>query len=219
MPTWVAFLSGEGPGRRALHRTQPATAGHGLPVPVVRSRRTRRPHHDIPGDYQPNAAPGNRAPHLWLTAEDPQRSIVDLFERGFTLLTGAEGQPWTEVVNDVRAHTKMPMTCHIIREIAWPDLYGVTPQRSRARPTRRPRRLAPARTPATGDQGRLQQHPSDQPRRRAQQRHGNAKLRTAFGSAQGSPYFTVKVASTARAVLRDTSPGEGSAGARIDEGP
>jgi 2-polyprenyl-6-methoxyphenol hydroxylase-like FAD-dependent oxidoreductase len=82
---------------------------------------------DIPDDYRPNAAPGSRAPHLWLTAEDPQRSIIDLFDRGFTLLTGAEGQAWTEVVNDVKAHTKMPMTCHIIHETAWPDLYGVTP--------------------------------------------------------------------------------------------
>jgi 2-polyprenyl-6-methoxyphenol hydroxylase-like FAD-dependent oxidoreductase len=82
---------------------------------------------DVPGDYQPNAAPGSRAPHLWLAAEDPQRSIIEFFDQGFTLLTGAEGQPWTDVVKDVRTHTKMPMTCHIIHETAWPDLYGVTP--------------------------------------------------------------------------------------------
>ena len=38
---------------------------------------------DEPGTYVPTARPGSRAPHVWL---DDDRTVLDLFGRGYTLL-------------------------------------------------------------------------------------------------------------------------------------
>jgi hypothetical protein len=47
-------------------------------------------------DYVPSAAPGCRAPHAWLTRGGERLSTLDLFGRGFVLLTAPQGAAWRE---------------------------------------------------------------------------------------------------------------------------
>jgi 2-polyprenyl-6-methoxyphenol hydroxylase-like FAD-dependent oxidoreductase len=73
------------------------------------------PDQDPPGaSYRPSAAPGCRAPHLWL-ADD--RSTIDLFDREYVLLTSPKGAAWRD----------SGFTEHVISEPDWPALYGVEP--------------------------------------------------------------------------------------------
>jgi 2-polyprenyl-6-methoxyphenol hydroxylase-like FAD-dependent oxidoreductase len=73
------------------------------------------PDADPPGaDYVQTAAPGCRAPHLWL---GENRSTIDLFDRDFVLLTAPAGDAWRT--------THLPLASHIINEPSWPELYGV----------------------------------------------------------------------------------------------
>jgi putative polyketide hydroxylase len=47
------------------------------------------------------ARPGERAPHTWVRHDGRQRSILDLFDGGLTLLTGADGEPWARAATVV----------------------------------------------------------------------------------------------------------------------
>ena len=47
-------------------------------------------------DYVPEAHPGARAPHAWLQAGTRRISTLDLYGRGFTLVTGAGGDVWRQ---------------------------------------------------------------------------------------------------------------------------
>src|SRR5205085_10031108 len=47
-------------------------------------------------DYVPSARPGGRAPHVWLNKNGEQVSTIDLFGKGFTLLSSAKGKGWSE---------------------------------------------------------------------------------------------------------------------------
>ncbi|GAB3416303.1 FAD-dependent monooxygenase [Flindersiella endophytica] len=79
------------------------------------------PDADPPGaDYQPTAAPGCRAPHLWLA---DGTSTIDLFDRQFVLLTAPPGRPWREAA----ARSDLPLDIHVIAEPTWPELYGISP--------------------------------------------------------------------------------------------
>jgi len=79
------------------------------------------PDADPPGaDYIPGAAPGCRAPHLWL---DSGRSTIDLFDRDPVLLTAPAGGTWREAA----AAFGVPLTTVTIGQPAWPALYGVAP--------------------------------------------------------------------------------------------
>jgi putative polyketide hydroxylase len=70
---------------------------------------------DPPGaQYQPSAAPGCRAPHLWLA---DGRSTIDLFDRGYVLLTAPAGAKWRT--------GRCPE--HVISEPDFPGLYGIEP--------------------------------------------------------------------------------------------
>jgi putative polyketide hydroxylase len=76
------------------------------------------PDADPPGaDYVQTAAPGCRAPHLWI---DENRSTIDLFDRDFVLLTTPAGEAWRT--------TDLSLVSHIISEPGWPELYGVKPE-------------------------------------------------------------------------------------------
>jgi len=77
---------------------------------------------DPPGaDYRPSAAPGCRAPHLWL--EPGRLSTIDLFDRGHVLLTAPAGAQWCGIVGA----SDVPVTSHVIDDPQWPVRYGVTP--------------------------------------------------------------------------------------------
>src|SRR5262249_44283934 len=89
--------------------------------------------------YIPCARPGSRAPHMWLrplhteTKEPATVSTLDLFERGFTLLTDAAGQRWCSAARYAAEDLGIPFTAFVIgpggdfesRGADWNDLYGV----------------------------------------------------------------------------------------------
>ena len=77
-------------------------------------------------DYVPSGEPGCRAPHLWLDTPGPSASILDLFGPHLTLLTGPDGQSWQSAADLARASLRTEITCHVVRHVDWPELYGVT---------------------------------------------------------------------------------------------
>ena len=57
---------------------------------------------DVHGDPVANGArPGARAPHVWLHEDGRRLSSLDLFGRGFVLLTPAEGNMWIDAASGV----------------------------------------------------------------------------------------------------------------------
>ncbi|MFD3405840.1 FAD-dependent monooxygenase [Kribbella sp. NPDC058693] len=78
------------------------------------------PEADPPGsDYRQNAAPGCRAPHLWL---NDGTSTIDLFDRHFVLLTAPQGDSWRAAAGRC---VGVPVDSHVVSEPEWPELYGV----------------------------------------------------------------------------------------------
>jgi 2-polyprenyl-6-methoxyphenol hydroxylase-like FAD-dependent oxidoreductase len=51
--------------------------------------------------YIPTAKPGYRAPHFWLRRGAERMSSVDLFQRDFVVLTGANGHAWIKAVREI----------------------------------------------------------------------------------------------------------------------
>ena len=84
---------------------------------------------DPPGsDYLPSAAPGCRAPHLWINTSDGQMSTIDLFDRDFVLLAGpAEGSTWRTAAACTRQRVGTPLVDVIIDDPSFPPTYGVEP--------------------------------------------------------------------------------------------
>ncbi|MFF8844566.1 FAD-dependent monooxygenase [Streptomyces sp. NPDC015127] len=111
---WGAFLPAR-PGRRPA-----ATAGDGWPV--------EDPH-------RPSAAPGHRAPHVVLLRGAKEISTLDLFSRSFTLLAGAEADPWAVAARAVAG--ELGLDAEVFRiapdgELqdpggTWETTYGVRP--------------------------------------------------------------------------------------------
>ncbi|SDR15692.1 putative polyketide hydroxylase [Thermostaphylospora chromogena] len=93
---------------------------------------TAPPQVDDPyADYAPSAAPGCRAPHVWLGRGDGRLSTLDLFGPCFTLLTTVEGRSWLEAV---AARTGVPLAAFAVGSPGLEDdagaftaLYGVEP--------------------------------------------------------------------------------------------
>ena len=52
---------------------------------------------------QSMAGPGFRAPHLWLETKDGPVSTIDLFGKGFVLLTTPAGHAWSDAARDAAA--------------------------------------------------------------------------------------------------------------------
>jgi 2-polyprenyl-6-methoxyphenol hydroxylase-like FAD-dependent oxidoreductase len=80
-----------------------------LPVPVANPVT----------DYVPSARPGGRAPHAWLQHDGQRVSTIDLFGKGFVLLTSAKGKAWSE------AAQRLCITAHDIGDGEWAATYGV----------------------------------------------------------------------------------------------
>ena len=66
--------------------TSTAVVCDGTPAPMPANPVT---------DYIASGRPGGRAPHVWLERDGARISTIDLFGKGFVLLTGARGEPWT----------------------------------------------------------------------------------------------------------------------------
>jgi 2-polyprenyl-6-methoxyphenol hydroxylase-like FAD-dependent oxidoreductase len=87
------------------------------PSPVVISDDSPVPEDDTYG-YRPTSYPGARAPHVWL---EPQRSIIDLFGHGFTLLIFGDESGETLIrAAELRG---VPLTAHRIRNPQAIELY------------------------------------------------------------------------------------------------
>lgn len=69
-------------------------------------------------DYRPSAAPGRRAPHLWLR---PGVSTIDLFGDAFVLLTTPEGGDWRT------GAALCGLRATAVGEPGFAQLYGIEP--------------------------------------------------------------------------------------------
>ncbi len=69
-------------------------------------------------DYRPTAAPGRRAPHLWLA---PGRSILDLFGDDFVLLAGPAGACWRSI------RPGPGLRVEVVDAAEFADRYGIGP--------------------------------------------------------------------------------------------
>jgi putative polyketide hydroxylase len=70
-------------------------------------------------DYVPSARPGGRAPHAWLQHNGAQVSTIELFGKGFVLLTSAKAAAWSE------AAPPLGITAHAAGDHEWAAAYGV----------------------------------------------------------------------------------------------
>ena len=85
-------------------------------------------------DYVASGRPGHRAPHVWLERDGVRSSTLDLFGRGFTLLTGAEGRAWAEGAAEVGRRLGVEIEAHTIGDDGdygdadggWEKQYGVS---------------------------------------------------------------------------------------------
>jgi len=96
-------------------------------------------HHTVYGDdLAQRAAPGTRAPHLWLDQRGTRRTVHDLFHDSFVVLTGAAGAAWTEAAGRVASRTRVPLRAYRVGaasagvelvdvENTWRARYGLGP--------------------------------------------------------------------------------------------
>jgi len=80
---------------------------------------------DSVSEYHPTTRPGSRAPHAWL-GQDPlraDRSIIDMFGRGFTLLRFGAGAPDVQSIAQGFARRAVPLTVATIMDPAIGQLY------------------------------------------------------------------------------------------------
>ena len=82
--------------------------------------------------YDHCAAPGVRAPHVWLERDKEKISSLDLFDAGFCLLAGKEGDAWVSAAHDLQKTSNIPLTAYIInghdsnlKSETWAATYGV----------------------------------------------------------------------------------------------
>ncbi|MDT0303937.1 FAD-dependent monooxygenase [Streptomonospora wellingtoniae] len=59
----------------------------------------------------PSGRPGTRAPHLVVEDNGERVSTLDLFDRGFVLLAGAEGAAWQRAATAAAERTRVALTC------------------------------------------------------------------------------------------------------------
>jgi putative polyketide hydroxylase len=84
-------------------------------------------------EYAPTARPGRRAPHVWLTRDGQRISTIDLFGKGFVLLTGGSGQAWQRAASRIMASLRLPLVVETIGGPSalqdecgsWTEAYGI----------------------------------------------------------------------------------------------
>ncbi|MCI2419046.1 FAD-dependent monooxygenase [Saccharopolyspora sp. K220] len=76
---------------------------------------------------QPTGRPGSRAPHVPLSTPDGELSTIDIFGRGFVLLTGSEA--WAKNAEDVADNLRIRLRPYLIGGAVtgdWTGPYGVS---------------------------------------------------------------------------------------------
>lgn len=61
---------------------------------------------------EPTGRPGSRAPHVWLSRDGERMSTIDLYGRGFVLLT--ESPAWAKAAEDVAARLDVPLRAEVL---------------------------------------------------------------------------------------------------------
>ncbi len=64
--------------------------------------------------YDHSAAPGVRAPHVWLSRDGKRVSTLDLFDSGFCLLTGKDGSNWVNAAIEFGEQHNIPLTAFAV---------------------------------------------------------------------------------------------------------
>jgi putative polyketide hydroxylase len=84
---------------------------------------------DRAAEYVPNARPGSRAPHCWLTRAAERISSLDLFGRDFVLLAPTTAVAWIAAAATTGLHCERigPGGDWQDAESVWPTRYGVGP--------------------------------------------------------------------------------------------
>lgn len=122
---WARLFNANGPPFAGRSLAQ-IDMGYQYRSPVITADGS--PDADPPGaDYESTAAPGCRAPHLWVNTPHGRTSTIDLFDRDIVLLTADPGASWRAAAETAFRTLGVPIESHVIREPEWPHLYGITP--------------------------------------------------------------------------------------------
>ncbi|MBO0892013.1 MAG: FAD-dependent monooxygenase [Acidothermales bacterium] len=81
----------------------------------------------------PTGRPGSHAPHFWLTRSGERLPVLDLFGRGFVLLTGSDA--WAKVATEVAGRLGVPLRAEVVggtdelvdADRDWRRRYGIGP--------------------------------------------------------------------------------------------
>ncbi|MBU7316258.1 FAD-dependent monooxygenase [Paenibacillus oleatilyticus] len=74
-----------------------------------------------------HAAPGTRAPHVWVGHRSGRISTLDLFERSFVLVAGPDGASWRAAAETARGRLGIGIDCYLLGpdgDLADPDGLG-----------------------------------------------------------------------------------------------
>jgi putative polyketide hydroxylase len=74
------------------------------------------------------AAPGSRAPHVFLSRDGGSMSTLDLFGRGFVLLAGPAGATWDAVARAAADGSSPALEQHVVGADALPDPHDAFPR-------------------------------------------------------------------------------------------
>jgi 2-polyprenyl-6-methoxyphenol hydroxylase-like FAD-dependent oxidoreductase len=79
--------------------------------------------------YVPDARPGARAPHVWLTTDDTRRSTLDLLGGSFVLLAAGQGSAWRQAAAAVATArgdvSRTPLAVHVVELPRFAAAYGL----------------------------------------------------------------------------------------------
>jgi 2-polyprenyl-6-methoxyphenol hydroxylase-like FAD-dependent oxidoreductase len=83
-------------------------------------------------DYVPNACPGARTPHIWLTNDRERISAIEFFSDRFVLIVGANGAAWRDAAKQASLPFEVGVVSISEGSDYWPDddtdfnaLYGI----------------------------------------------------------------------------------------------
>ncbi len=90
------------------------------------------PLQDTVETYDHSAAPGVRAPHVWLSRGGERVSTLDLFDSGFCLLAGKDGRKWVNAAIEIGQQYDIPLTAFAVNSPQspltgedWLKTYGI----------------------------------------------------------------------------------------------
>jgi putative polyketide hydroxylase len=76
-------------------------------------------------NHNPCGRPGRRAPHVWIRTGGKRESTIDLFGRGFVLLTGPNGLEYVGVMASTASGLGVPIHGVPVLQPEWQVAYGV----------------------------------------------------------------------------------------------